>query len=539
MPLLFLPLLLLLLVIVLSSSRASDECVAIISTREERAALFDYLFNATLGREAFSRIKNERLNITENMLKERTSLINANSDEDLFYALVRLSNVRKDRHLFVRPVEGGIWLDEYWGPRPFPFQQPPLKETSIRFATDYSNHEERLVFVSDYAVGIMDEGRVEIGNVLVKVNDVPFDDYVAELEPYVCYSTIDGFWCKIAERMNQWNYQTPPSLYLGGGNIKYTLKHSSNGTTYDLTLPFLPPQEIEWIGYGKPVYPNFTHMQDLQCFTIYLDKVKSVVLLVWHSFGENLMNDLETLMEYAHAENLLEYALILDLTTSRGGSKAPFVIQHLTSKSFKTTFGNLRLCDITDKFIQQQTKYNLGYFAKSKKERSNTNKTLDDGTWLMDWLETSVVPALRDGQAYSNNVPFKLTHAPMYSDGILYPAEIHFTGEMVALFGPYGGSQVDQFASIIVDNHLAHTIGMSTGGFSNTWDWSEVIMMNENRPIASYMWSIGHTIRPNGQVLEGNPAKMDDYVPQTRANYLTYRDDLVARAMQHLGLADD
>jgi hypothetical protein len=33
------------------------------------------------------------------------------------------------------------------------------------------------------------------------------------------------------------------------------------------------------------------------------------------------------------------------------------------------------------------------------------------------------------------------------------------------------------------------------------------------------------TIRPNGEALEGNP----------RENYLHYRDELVARAMQHVG----
>ena len=50
------------------------------------------------------------------------------------------------------------------------------------------------------------------------------------------------------------------------------------------------------------------------------------------------------------------------------------------------------------------------------------------------------------------------------------------------------------------------------------------------------MWSIGHTIRPNGDVLEGNPAPMDDFIPQTAANYLHYRDLLVERALRHLGL---
>ena len=56
------------------------------------------------------------------------------------------------------------------------------------------------------------------------------------------------------------------------------------------------------------------------------------------------------------------------------------------------------------------------------------------------------------------------------------------------------------------------------------------------KPLMSYMWSIGHTIRPNGQVLEGNPAEIDDYVPVTRENFELYYDELLSRAYRHLGL---
>lgn len=48
------------------------------------------------------------------------------------------------------------------------------------------------------------------------------------------------------------------------------------------------------------------------------------------------------------------------------------------------------------------------------------------------------------------------------------------------------------------------------------------------------MWSIGHTIRPNGEVLEGNPAEANDYVPVTRQNFVGYRSHLQRRALQFL-----
>ena len=50
------------------------------------------------------------------------------------------------------------------------------------------------------------------------------------------------------------------------------------------------------------------------------------------------------------------------------------------------------------------------------------------------------------------------------------------------------------------------------------------------------MWSIGHTIRPNGEILEGNPAQVDDYIPLTRDNYLSYYEILLTKALKHLGL---
>ncbi len=42
----------------------------------------------------------------------------------------------------------------------------------------------------------------------------------------------------------------------------------------------------------------------------------------------------------------------------------------------------------------------------------------------------------------------------------------------------------------------------------------------DGRPLVGFMWTIGHTIRPNGEVLEGNPAMPEDFIPMTRANYL-------------------
>ena len=108
---------------------------------------------------------------------------------------------------------------------------------------------------------------------------------------------------------------------------------------------------------------------------------------------------------------------------------------------------------------------------------------------------------------------------------------------MVCFLSPHGGSHLDQFAAIVVDNGLAHTIGMPAGGYTNTWEWEEkLIFPISEKPVAEFMWSIGHTIRPNGEILEGNPAQVDGYTPLTRDNYLSYYEILLTKALKHLGL---
>jgi hypothetical protein len=254
--------------------------------------------------------------------------------------------------------------------------------------------------------------------------------------------------------------------------------------------------------------------------------------LDWYGFREFLVKDVDRLVEYASQHNLLDYALIWDGTRSRGGSKGAYAIQRLFPRSFKTTFGNVRISDITEAFVHHKRKE----YVKGRMEDSGVKETIDDGTWQMDWLENDVMEAVREGKAYSNNVPFKLAHLPKDSDGILKPAEIHFQGPLVCLFGPHGGSHLDQFAAIVVDNELAHTIGMPTGGYSNTWQWEEILHFPiSGRPVVKFMWSIGHTIRPNGEILEGNPAMVDEYIPVTRENYLAYYELLLSSAFQHLG----
>ena len=131
-------------------------------------------------------------------------------------------------------------------------------------------------------------------------------------------------------------------------------------------------------------------------------------------------------------------------------------------------------------------------------------------------------------------MPFKLQAAPRESDGVLEPSPQHFRGRLVILIGPLGRSQVDQLAAMVIDNGLGHSIGMPTAGSSNTWEWRDTISFENGDPVARYMWTIGHTIRPNGEILEGNAAPPAEFVPMTRENFHHYSDVLIERALAHL-----
>ena len=117
----------------------------------------------------------------------------------------------------------------------------------------------------------------------------------------------------------------------------------------------------------------------------------------------------------------------------------------------------------------------------------------------------------------------------------IHPHDGVFRGQFVVLLNAQSGSQIDQFAAIVADNKMGHSIGMPTGGYSNTWEWKEDIRFPQTDTVlCEFKWSIGQTIRPNGEVLEGNPAKVDDYFPPTKANFLNYDKLILERAVKYL-----
>ena len=84
-----------------------------------RAALFESIVARTEAREAFSPVKNEALGLDplEAMRALRDRVVAADTEEDLYYALATLSAARRDRHLDVILVPGGLELPDSAGLR--------------------------------------------------------------------------------------------------------------------------------------------------------------------------------------------------------------------------------------------------------------------------------------------------------------------------------------------------------------------------------------------------------------------------------------
>ncbi len=497
-----------------------------ISTAEDRAALFDYIYQRTLERESFSPIKEKTLgvDVKEAMLACRNDVINAATDQDLFFALTKLSAARKDRHLRVNPVKGGLKL-------------PEVSRTAapIQFMPDFGVSGQYFLFVSNYTKDIgqhvLSGPEPSIGDKVIAINGRPFESYFEDAEPYLRYSSINNLWRRFAFNLPiRTSGYLPESFY--GDRFEVELENAA-GKTYLLSIPYRPEEDLEWQYDHQFNYPGFELAFKKQSYHLYLpqDTTNKVLLLWWYGFRENLIQDMDHLVEYAEENGMLDWDIIIDATGSRGGSRGAYALQKLVSKPFKTTFGNLRLSDITLDFIHEM---NQKYIRKSLLD-GGVPENVGSGEWVIDWLNNEVIKGLAAGQQYSNNVPFKNAHLPKFSDGIIRPADKHFTGRLVCLFDPWGGSHLDQFAAMVNDNGLGHTIGMPTGGYSNTWEWEETLHFPiSGQPVAEFMWSIGHTIRPNGEILEGNAAMVDDYLPLTRANFMAYLPELLERGIKWL-----
>ena len=443
------------------------------------------------------------------MKKLRTEFIASKTEAEIWYALVKLSNARRDRHLRVIPVYGGL----------NPPERGSCVSAPIYVLPDYSDIHNPKVFVGARGEGVDSPNP---GDVIVGVNGRSIGEYISEFTPWIRHSTLHGLYWYMAYELPKQVTHVPLDLY--SERLNLTLE-SASGRQYDISLPYsMGCYSMRLIDS----YPGFVEVMRRENFNVLIERNRQILLLQWLDFErDELIKDIPALMEYAERENLLGYDMIIDVTRSSGGSWGAFVIQRLVDQPFRTTFGNVRLSDL-----------GKGRIRSYSSRRANTSAPdifgLNlSGSWLYDWARTDATDSIRRGDEYTPPVPFKLAHLPKDSDGILQPASVHFTGRIAIINASvWGGSHLDQFVAMLVDNGLAIFVGMPTGGYSNTWEGEEVLYFpGTNRPVAEFMWSIGHTIRPNGEVLEGNPAQPDIYIPLTRQNFRKYHHILLDTAI--------
>ncbi len=511
-----------------SGCAPGQEAASRAGTADLRAALFDTIMALTAAREAFSPFKEEHwgFNALDAMAAYRDEFVGADTEEALFYALAKVSNARNDRHLDVSLVPGGLRLAESAG---LAGGAGPIYTAPVRILPDYS--DPAVYFVADVSedAAHFPDGRAEPGDRVLAVNGLPIAAYEQAVRPYQASSYRPNLRWRMAEDISARSAIMPPSFYEDVLELELEREGGSRAT---VRLPYLGPGSIPWANLSEPHYPGFRLEHSTLTYDLYLpEDDRTVLILTWYGFRESMVADVDELMELAVEGGWLDYDLIIDGTRSRGGSAGANAVQRFTPRPFKTTFGNLRVSDVVPLFIEEKR----AEIASGGSVDSGVPEAMDDGSWLLEWLEADVTDSVAAGAAYTNDVPFKLAHAPKDSDGILEPAPVHFRGRMVCFFVPRRGSHLDQFASIVKDNRMGHIIGMTAGGYSNTWEWREVLRFRgTDQPVARFMWNIGHTIRPNGEVLEGNPAQPDERVVLTRENFRTYYPELLRRAMAYL-----
>ena len=453
----------------------------------ERKAIFDYLRDKTLEREAFSPPKNAALGLDYEVQSAQLEplFIRAFSNERLFHAILRMSTVRADRHLRLLEETDDGQVAQLW------FDDKDL-EAPVQFMPDFSDPSRYQFFVADVAAGdwFPDHATPTIGDRVLSINGRPIDRYTQILVRYLRYSTSQKAAVQAAKRLTQNQAPEFPSHLYNGDSVTYEFQRAS-GEVYELTVPYVDEDTLTWTAPPIRTFPGFEPMPVLEKTNYALHRHagdKPVLLLRWLDFEDPLVEEMEALLDYAQAEGILDYDVIIDATDSSGGSGGPDVLKRLSPKPFQTTLGNVRISDISATFAKTRTPA----------------------------VEAWIMSAVEAGQEYTSNAPFKLQYFDADEDGIMQPNERHFSGRLVFMCFPDAGSQLDQFAAMIIDNKLGYSLGMTCAGHSNTWEYEEMLISpRDGRPLVGFMWNIGDTIRPNGEVLEGNPAVPEEFIPMT------------------------
>ena len=341
--------------------------------------LFDEIIEKTERREAFSEVKEEALSYSPlaDMKALRSEFVAVESEADLYYALVKLSNARRDRHLSVNPVDGGLDVPI-----------TPELVAPLHVLPDYSDLDNPSFFVARVGMGLSSP---EPGDLIVAVNGRSIAEYVEEFTSWIRHSSLPGLYWHMARELPLLVPGVPLDRY--SETLNLTLENAA-GEQYDVSLAY-GDAATHTVG-PDPQYPDFEMVLERENFRVHVNGNEQIVLLQWLDFEFSLIQDVLDLMELAERDELLDFDLIIDVRGSSGGSFGAYAIQRLVSQPFRTTFGNVRLSDAGEELIERFQNLEID---ESAPDIFGLNLSR---SWLRDWARTDAAEAiLRGGRLHA------------------------------------------------------------------------------------------------------------------------------------------
>ena len=160
-----------------------------IGTPEMRNALVDSILAMTERREAWSPFKEEALDYDPlaEMEAVRSEVVEAETEEEFFYALTKLSHARRDSHLSVDPVPGGIAGLTH-----------EERRAPILVLPDYTNFDSPDFFIAGIDEEGLDGRPVEIGDLIVSINGRSAPEYIRTFRAWTRHSSPQGLHWNLA-----------------------------------------------------------------------------------------------------------------------------------------------------------------------------------------------------------------------------------------------------------------------------------------------------------------------------------------------------
>jgi hypothetical protein len=196
--------------------------------------------------------------------------------------------------------------------------------------------------------------------------------------------------------------------------------------------------------------------------------------------------DMERLGDYLKSRNAQFGRLLVDVRENGGGPIAQRLTEFVADKPYRATWSVTRLLPLLRRDAQfRDAAYPRPYSGKA----AMTIRELESGAELAS--PHAFICKTDDC-------------GPREGDGKPSALGLHY--KTALLTGPYCVSSCDQFAAVFLDNGFGPVVGLPPAGASSP-SRADVKLKLADGEEFSLGLSFGITYRPNGEVLEGNPAR--------------------------------